>query len=245
MNYETYRFSAWEFVGYMFFYISLSACLAWIFYQDIRGTLLAFLLVPAGMKRKRRQLQIQRQRRLSLQFKDCIRLVANALAAGYSIENAWREAEADLCRMYGKNADMCLELAYINSRVRLNETIESSLEDFAGRSGLEDVNNFYQVFAFAKRGGGNFVRIIESCAKQIGDKREIMREIETVTASKRLEQKLMNVIPILLLAYVEISSPDFMEPLFWNLFGVCVMSICLLVYGAAFFISEKITEIEV
>ena len=41
MNYETYRFSAWEFVGYMFFYISLSACLAWIFYQDIRGTLLA------------------------------------------------------------------------------------------------------------------------------------------------------------------------------------------------------------
>ncbi len=72
---------------------------------------------------------------------------------------------------------MCLELAYINSRVRLNETIESSLEDFAGRSGLEDVNNFYQVFAFAKRGGGNFVRIIETCAKQIGDKREIMRLI--------------------------------------------------------------------
>lgn len=245
MNYEEYSFTVWELLRYMFFYAGLSVILAGLFYQSMWGMLLAVFLIPSGLKRKRRELKQLRQQRLALQFKDCIRLVADALAAGYSVENAWQEAEPDLCRMYGEKADMCRELACINSKVKLNETIESSLADFAKRSGLDDVNNFYHVFTFAKRSGGSFVRIIENCAKQIGEKREIMQEIETVMASKCLEQKIMNVIPILLLAYVEISSPDFVEPLFGNVFGVLVMSICLLVYGTAFLISEKIIEIEV
>lgn len=161
------------------------------------------------------------------------------------MENAWKNAETDLEKMHGEKAVMCVELRILNFGVEVNEPIEKLLRDFADRSGLEEVDSFCQIFSFAKRSGGNQSKMIANTVKRISDKRKVMQEIETVMSAKKLEQKIMNIIPLLLLAYVGISSPDFIAPLYRNLFGQIVMSICLAVYGAAFLLSEKIIRIEV
>lgn len=180
-----------------------------------------------------------------VQFKDCMRFMSGTLSAGYSIENAWKEAEKDMKKMYGKQADMCRELVHMNACIELHEPLEKLLLDFAIRSGQEDVNDFCQVFSFAKRSGGDFVRIIQSTERRISEKVEILQEIETVMAAKRLEQKVMNVIPLFLLLYIQIASPEFISPLYGNLLGVALMSGCLLFYGAAIRIAGKIVNIEV
>ena len=55
-----------------------------------------------------------------------------------------------------------------------------------------------------------------------------------------MEQTVMNVIPIGMLGYLNITSPEFMEPLYGNLFGIIVMSGGFLAYLGAFFWSKKI-----
>lgn len=245
-NYETYCWGRLEFVWYLLCYTVVSGLISWLFYKDIRGVfVIGAVVLPFGLKRKRRELLERRKQKLAEEFTDCIRIVSGNLAAGYSMENAWKNAQDDLQRMHGREADMCRELQILNAGVRVNEPIEKLLLDFATRSGLEDVDSFCQVFSYAKRSGGNLVKIIENTVKQIGEKQEVLREIETVLAAKRLEQKIMNVIPILLIVYIGMSSPDFLAPLYQNLAGQLVMSACLAVYGIAFLLSEKIVRIEV
>ena len=117
--------------------------------------------------------------------------------------------------------------------------------DFAKRSGIRDIESFCQVLVYAKRSGGNVAAIIQSTVKKIREKCEVEQEIRTALAQKKLEQKIMNIIPLFLLAYIGISSPDFIEPLYRDITGRVIMSVCLLVYGAAFLISEYMMKIEV
>lgn len=63
------------------------------------------------------------------------------------------------------------------------------------------------------------------------DKYDTNRQIEVAVSAKRLEQKTMNYIPIFLLAFLKLSSRDYMSALYGNLIGVIFMSTCLLAYA--------------
>ena len=244
-DYNRYHYTWVEIVRYSARYLVLSAAAAWVFYQSIWGMVLAAGVLPAGLHRKKKECMKQRKRDLMYQFKDCIRFVSGALSAGYSMEHAWEEAGKDMVRMYGTEADMCKELVWLNRSIRLQQPIEQGLLDFAARSGLEDVRDFCQIFSFAKRSGGDFVKIIANTGKRISDKNEILQEIETVLAEKKLEQKIMNLVPFFILIYIQIFSPEFLSTLYGNLPGVLMMSICLICYVIAVLISEKIVDIDV
>lgn len=245
-DYRRYGWNKMEFMGYFLLYTGISCGLGWLFYQSIWGILpIAAVVIPIGLRRKNHELLGLQKQQLATEFTDCIRLVSGGLSAGYSMENAWQNAQNDLENMHGKDAAMCRELRILNAGVRVNEPIEKLLQDFAVRSGLEDVDSFCQVLSFAKRSGGNLVKIIGHTVSQISDKREVIREIDTVLSARKLEQKMMNMIPMLLIAYVEISSPDFISALYGNLVGQLIMTGCLLIYGIAFLLSEKIMRIEV
>lgn len=245
MSYDRYHWKIRELLLCIGMYLGISIGVAYLFYNSILGIAAALVILPAGFRISKKSLMAKQRQELTIQFKDCMRFVSGALSAGYSMENAWREAEKDMEKMHGGDTKMYRELHDMNTRIALNETVEKLLLDFAWRSGIEDVRDFAQVFAFAKRGGGDFVQIIGSTVKKISDKAEVMQEIETAMAAKKLEQKLMNIIPLLLLLYIRISSPDFISPLYGNALGVAIMSGCLLLYGAAILLSEKIIAIEV
>lgn len=245
-EYEEYHWDKLEFLRYFSLYLGMSVWISWLFYRDIRGALIiGAVMLPLGIKRKKCELLRKKKQKLALEFTDCIRMVSGNLAAGYSMENAWQNVAEDFAKLHGRSADMYRELMRLNAGLRVNESVENLLLDFSARSGLRDVDNFCRVFSFAKRSGGNLVKIIENTVKQIGEKQEVMREIETVLAAKRLEQKVMNFIPMVILAYVGVSSPEFLAPLYQNPPGILVMSICLAVYGIAFLLSDKIVRIEV
>lgn len=146
---------------------------------------------------------------------------------------------------YGQDALITGELRYMSSCLSLNVPLEQLLYDFANRSGLEDVRSFCEVFTFAKRSGGDFIKIIHMTADRISEKNELMEAIRTEIAGKRMEQKLMNLMPLFILLYVDVSFGGYLDGLYHNTFGVLVMTICLVVYLGAYLLSEKIMLIEI
>lgn len=187
----------------------------------------------------------KRQEQLLLQFRDGMQAVASALLAGYSMENAWREAERELRKLHGENTDMVCEFAKMNVAVRMNQPLEQELQDFADRSGCEDIESFAEVFSFAKRSGGDFVGIIQTAVLRISGKIEIEREIATAVAGKKLEGRIMNGMPLFILAYLNLTSGDFLELLYGNVLGVVVMTTALAAYAGAIRLSEKILDIRI
>ena len=224
---------------------AVAAAIAWLFYRSWYGMVLVIpvnYLIVSYYKNKKRD---ERAKKLMIEFRDAIQAVAAALLAGYSIEHAWKEAEREIMDLYGKEAMITKELIQMNAEIKLNRNVEEILHDLAVRSGVEEIQSFAEIFGFAKRSGGDFPQIIRTTAARISAKIEVEREVDTVIAGKKLEGKIMSVMPFFILAYLNLASGEFIDPLYGNLAGVLVMSAALLVFVGAMAINRRISDIRV
>lgn len=245
MNYQEYLFSWKERLRIIVEYIVLCGGFAYLFYRSWAVFAALLVFYPIYRKRKKNQMVCKQKDILCREFKDSIQCVASSMAAGYSIENAFREAYAEMRMQYGPNSLMTEELRYMNSCLSLNIPLEQLLYDFANRSGLEDVRSFCEVFVFAKRSGGDFIQIIHMTAARISEKNELIEAIQTEISGKKMEQKLMNLMPLFILLYVDFSFGGYLDGLYHNTLGIIVMTACLAAYLGAYLLSERIMAIRV
>ena len=193
----------------------------------------------------KKELCRQRKEELKSEFKEGILVLSALLGAGYSMENAIEAGAAELAALYGQQGMLVREFAYMAKQVRLNCTVEQVLGDFAERSGVEEISSFAQVFIAAKRNGGDMVAIMNRTAESIRDKIQVHEEICTMTASRRFEQKIMNLLPFLIILYVDITSPGFFSLMYTTATGRLIMTGCLATYAAACWLSGRILNITV
>lgn len=179
------------------------------------------------------------------QFKDGIVSVSFSLNVGYSVENSFREAATEIKRLYGSNSNIAREFDTIVKRIDRNENLEDIIENFAVRTQLEDIKYFAEIFRYAKRSGGDIVSIIRNTAVTIRDKIEVKKEIDTVISGKKMEQRVMSYVPFAIILYLKVTSNEFIEPLYANITGIAVMTVCLAIYFASDYLGKRIVSIEV
>lgn len=224
---------------------AVSALLAYTFYRSSQIFLWMLPVgIVGGIVMERKRLLEKRFRNLSIQFKESMMILAASLSAGYSVENALAAGMEELAVLYGRDGLITVEFSSMVQQIRMNRPVEKVLEDFADRSGLEDVQNFAEVFSVAKRSSGDLGSIMRHTAEVIRDKMQVKEEIVTLTASRQFEQRIMNLIPFFLVFYVESSSPGFFDQMYGTGLGRMIMSVCLLAYLAAYGMAKKILAIE-
>jgi tight adherence protein B len=245
IDYNQYHFSKLETALYAGEWLLISSVIGWLFYQSIIAIFIIFLFLKLFLEDKKKNLKENRRKELNVQFKEAISNLSSALSAGYSVENAFIEVYEDLQLVYARDALIMEELYHIIKKLQINETIENLLEDLAARSGDEDIKSFTEVFTIAKRSGGDFISIIDMTTNSISGKIEVKREIAVLLANKKLEQKIMNMIPIAIILYIGITSQGYFNILYKNAFGVIIMTLCLGVYLGAYLLGRKIVNVEV
>lgn len=218
---------------------------AFLFYRSIWGLCCLPLVTCFFYKREKEQGKERRNQQLLEEFVNGIRVLNTSVQAGISMENAWKDVQKELFVMYGETSLFLKEVKEINHSVALNIPIEELILGFAYRSGLEDIIIFAELFEYGKRSGGNWRRMIQDVVQHIQDKYDAKREIEVMVASKKLEQQVLNVIPLGILFFLQLSSWDYMSVMYHNPIGIICMSVCLCGYVAAFILSEKILQIQV
>lgn len=246
-NYNYYKYSLHEFIIIALIACSIFFGIGFVFYQNVivAGIIaLAGLYYPKIYKKKK---IIKRKAELSRQFQQALFSLSSALVAGRSIENAFKEVTNDLYLLYpGKDTMIIQEFEHINQKLDNRETVESALEDFSERAGIEDISNFTDVFVTCKRTGGDLVEVIRRTANMISEKFEIKQEISVMVAQKRFEFNALLVAPIGIISLLTYSSRDYVEPLFqWSHFGPVIMTFCLGILILSFWICQRIMDIEV
>lgn len=216
-----------------------------LFYRHILAILLmGCILGIYACREEKRRVWSGRQQEITLQFREGLQGISSSLSAGYAIENAFEEARKDLILLYGENSILEQEFLGITKQLRLNRPIEQVLYEFAEKWDTEDIRHFSQVFRTAKRTGGDLIAITHATSEKISQKIEIQREIQTMLAGKKMEGRIMSVIPLGLILYFWVSSPGFLD-CFYLSAGRIVSTILLLVYLAAYRWSERICDIQV
>lgn len=243
-DYRVYHYSKTELLCYLAEYLALDAGISYLFYRSWIAFVLFLPAVLWLLMDKKEALKKARRSRLKIEFLTAIRTVATSLNAGYSVENAFAETARELKKIYSEDALIVREFDWIAGQLYVNQPLERLLENLANRSEEEDIQNFSDVFQVAKRSGGDILAIIRNTVYCISQKTEAKREIEVAISAKKMEQKLMEVIPCFILIYVDLGSPEFLNQMYGNLTGICVMTLCLLVYAFACIWAGKITDIE-
>ncbi len=225
--------------------VILSAGVDFVFYRSWWGLFLGVVIVPIYLHMRSEEWEKERTQNLQQQFISGMQMVAASLIAGYSMENAWRRAEEELLVLYGEEAEFCVRMKIMNQRLAVNEPLEKILSDFAVESGVEEIRDFSEIFSYVKHSGGNLTEVIRSVTGRMQKRAEILADIETAVASKKMEQRMMNLLLPGILLFVTVSSPSYVSTLYHNALGVFVMSVCLGGYLCCMYWSERITDIQV
>lgn len=244
-DYTVYRFSAAELWKCILFYGLMDALISYLFFNTVTA---CFILLPGYFffqKEYRNTLKRKRTGEMKREFLDGMQLTASSLQAGYSIENAFREAQKELQKIYGPESYIMQEFRFLTVQTEMNRNVEDLLMDMGKRSGIEDIISFAEVVETSKRTGGDLLGIIRNTVSCMRQRQETYDEIETCLSGKIMEQTIMNVVPVLILAYVRLTSPEFLEVMYGNLTGIVIMILCLVVYLTAVLWGKSMIRIEV
>lgn len=245
VQYQSYQMNLGEYVRCLVKGSLIIGIISTLFYNSIWGFLCLLPYLYVYWRKECVRLQRQRQEELRRQFKEGTQALQSALDTGYSVENAFLEAYRDLQMIYPDGSYITIEFKRMVQGIRMNKQPEQMLYELGERSGLEDIRNFAEIFSIARRSGGDLILIIRSTVQTLREKMEVQGDIETMMTGKRFEQKIMNVVPFGILAYVRMTSPELISQLYGNMTGIVIMTACLGVYCAALMLAEKIISVEV
>ena len=158
------------------------------------------------------------------------------------MENAITEAYRDMKLLHSEDTRMMRELWDIQQKISLHQPLDEVLSAFASKSGVEDIITFAQIYATARKSGGNLVKVMKRTAQNISEKMEIQREIQTMIAGKKMEANCMTAIPLFIILYLQICSPGFLDPLYEGFFGRIFMTGAFFVFILIQFVRQNLKD---
>lgn len=245
IDYNQYVYTKRELLRYGLGGMAAAFVMLMLFYDNMficaPGAVLAGLLF---LRYYRHSLAERRRWVLTVQFKDAMDSLVSGLVAGYSLENALRQSERDLGMMYSREDVIMMELSYMVRKMSVKVPASELIRDLGIRSGADDIRTFSEILVTARKTGGNLVQVMKRTAGNIAEKIEMKREIETIISGKKMEANCMTAVPLLIIIYLRIFSPGFLDPLYHNVAGCFVMTGALAVYAAAFIWGQRIMKIK-
>ena len=243
-NYEVYRLFPAEVIRWGLPFIVLLFGISYVFYDTFW---VAVLLLPVGtwglLKFLRKRGVEKRKRMLRKSFMNALLLLSDYLRTGRSVESGISESVPELRELWGAESDIVREWQRIDAGFRYNKTVEELLADFGRRSNLPEVRDFAEVFRATKRGGGKLNKVLLRVVRTLSDRFYVDEKIETTLAAKKAEQKIMDVMPLAILGYLKLASPDLLSVMYTTAMGRVIMTVCLVAYGAAIWWADRITDI--
>src|SRR3546814_912180 len=155
----------------------------------------------------------RRKRRFEEEFPDALTLIGSSLSAGHtflrSIQLMAEEAEGPIAEEFGR----------VIAETQLGDPLVDALERMARRLDIRDVDWVVQAIRIQQTVGGKLADLLHTLAGFIRAREEIRREVDVLTAEGRVSAYILGALPIGLAAFVQVSNPGYLDPMFegWGL----------------------------
>ncbi len=206
------------------------------------GLVFSAALAMAAFHLPKLAVNILRARRLetfNLQLLEALPMMANALRAGFSINQAF-ESIAE-----GTSAPMRQEVSLFLQQLRVGVSFSDALTAFDQRVGSEDLTLICTAIDISRRSGGNLTEIFDTIAETIRARLRIHQHVKTLTAQGRLQGLVIGAMPFLLGIGMAIFKPSLMLPFVCSLTGAATMLIVVVFVTLGGLMIRKIVRIDV
>ena len=181
---------------------------------------------------------------LRAQFYDMLEALAVSMRAGNPFYKALQSARNDLRMTYGDNADIIVELNIILVKFNNAIPLSQAFEDFAKRSGLEDIASFASVYSTIEGKSSRADEIVRDTQQIISDKMEIEMEIETLMTAAKSEVNIMLFLPLLVLLVIGYMGAGFMDSIYTTDTGRLIATGGLVMFVISYILAKKFSNIE-
>jgi len=178
-------------------------------------------------------------------FKEWLYYIKSGLSSGKSAEGAILFCRESFTAHIGVMHPIQLGLEQFYRNLNLHIPSEECMRRFGTETELDAIEDFAVVFAILQRQGGKAGAILEKSIRQIYDRIELRQEIYTVIAAKQLEQRIMCTMPFVILFFVGKAGGGYFDGLYHNVQGVCIMTVCMMIYLLSVRWGQKMTELSI
>lgn len=217
---------------------------SWLFFDFEPVSLLLLFYLPVAVFLRWKEFRRQRKWELNLAFKDALICMESSLAVGYSPESSVQEAVKHLEQLHGCDHEICLEFRRMVKQMELGTSMEEAFLEFGRRSEVEDIRQLADIFSIVKRTGGNLGQVFRQTGGVLQEKIELKRDLYTTMASRRMEFRMMLLMPHAILMYLKLCAPAMSEGLYHNAFGIVFLWCVLIAWFALKLWGEHVIRAE-
>ena len=231
-DYTKYHLSKKELGMLVIFVLVLSFILGWLFFDTYLGVVICPIIFVVLKKALEDYLCEQRLKRIRNQFKDILFFLSSAFASGLHLQDGLESAYTQIKEIHGPKAEMADELHMMV--LKLKEVAWGEMElwqDLSRRTGLEDIEDFSEVFAACRDAGGDLIKAVDKAAAMIVEKINVENEMRTMFAQKKTEGRMVGTMPVIMILFLKLTSPGYLNVMYETLPGRIMMMVSMIGSG--------------
>lgn len=245
-DYSFYKLSIKERLILALTLIALLEVIGILIYNSPYGIVLFPPVYFLYEKKHSENLKKKRLDRMRNQFKDALYSFSSSFATGESMLVAMEKGINVLNDIYGDNSELALELNEMVKKIKVAGEEEVDLWlDFGRRSNIEDIKDFSEVFASCRDAGGDLARTVDRATEILTERISVENEIRIMSKQKVTEGRLVGAMPVIMIVFLRMTSPSYMNVMYESLQGRILMTFCMGITTFAFLITERVTKVEV
>jgi len=184
-------------------------------------------------------LRVRRRLRFETQLVEQLSAMANALRAGFSINQTFEGVVKT-----GENP-IAQEFAVLLQQLRVGMSFDDALASLDRRMGSEDLTLVCTSIDIARRTGGNLTEIFDKISETIRARMRIQRRVRTLTAQGRFQGVIVSVMPVALGVILTAMKPDLMLPFLRSGVGLACVAVMFALVIGGWLVIRRIIRIDV
>jgi tight adherence protein B len=137
------------------------------------------------------------------------------------------------------------EWARVVADEQLGMPLDEAMRSVGLRMDSEDIGQVALVAALHHRTGGNMAEVLERVADSVGERAELRRELQALTAQARLSRYVVTALPVVVAGAIALLNPGYISPLFHTTTGVVLLFVACGLVIAGSLVMRGITNIKV
>ncbi len=181
-----------------------------------------------------------RIKKLVEQLPDSLELMARALSAGLGLSDAFRLVAEEM------PMPIAAEFGRVQEEVRFGRDYREAFGKLLERNpGVFDLRIFVSSIMLQRDTGGNLIEILENISDTIRARFLFDAKLAAMTAEAKFSALILGSLPLIVLALLAFSNPDYLSPLVTTDMGATIIVACLVSYTLGILLMRDLSKVEV
>ncbi|MDX6309229.1 MAG: tight adherence protein [Nocardioidaceae bacterium] len=180
----------------------------------------------------------RRVKAFNAQLPESLQLIAGGLTAGLSLPQSLdtivREGTEPMAGEFRR--------ALVEARLGLG--IEDALDGVASRMGSPDFEWVVMAVRIQREVGGNLAELMRTVSSTLREREYLRRQVRALSAEGRLSGWILCLMPPLFLAYLALTNPTGLRPMFHTGIGIGMLTVAALLMAVGSFWMSKVVKVE-